>query len=115
MDFPKEIAGGMMEAVASTFLSALLDLAPKQVHARKMLMEIAQVIVQAITTMPTPEPELPEQISEMLDSVLIFGRALLALLVPLPEYLGSSAKDVIKARFVISWCWDSCLALVRKY
>ncbi|CAE7514829.1 unnamed protein product [Symbiodinium sp. CCMP2592] len=93
----KAIADGMIEAVANNFLAALLELAPKNVHARKVLMEIAQILVQAVTTMPEADPELPEAISETLTSVLTFGRALLALLVPMPEYLGSSAKDVIKA------------------
>ena len=84
----------MLDSVANDFFAGHMDSAAKTPPSRRVLMEIAQCLANALTT-PLGDEELPEAIRQALGIVATVAKAILALVVPIPEYMGSSAKDVI--------------------
>ncbi|CAE7241795.1 unnamed protein product [Symbiodinium sp. CCMP2592] len=89
----------MIDSFASGYVTKLLKQIPFKKECQQIMVKICQSMVEAMdlayTSLSDELSELPDQIIAVMDVVQIFCRAILALLVPIPNYLGSSAKDVV--------------------
>ena len=94
------IQSAMLEAFGNDSLGSLFEACHKSTKARSLLTEVCAAVLQNIMTleegMSEQVAELPEQIHAVFASVKAVTQAILALLVPVPNYMKSSAKDVLR-------------------
>ena len=110
------IQQSMLGAVGCEYFASLLEKAAAIAEPRRILMEVSQAMLHAIQqvqeNMDSEILDLHELVSDNLATVADASKALLALLVPIPEYVGTSAKDVVQ--LVQSKSINSFHLLIRK-
>ena len=94
------IKRSMLDAFGNDFLGSLLQNCKTKKASQQILLGICQTMLESMDVVYAEYEaelgELPESIQEGLTSVQLFCRAIVALLVPIPGVLGSSAKDVVE-------------------
>ena len=104
----------MMDGFANSYLTKLLKDIPVSKANQQIMVKICQAMVEAMdlsaNSLSDELAELPEQLTAVMDIVGIFCRAILAMLVPIPGYCGSSAKDCV----AVSSAKESSLLMMLK-